>query len=144
MKVLPQNLVNHCPIPVKGYNNRVVNFLPRTVRLEYMSHHESEDFAEKMKYSLVVDEAVSEETCRQFRMFLKKLGYVHRTTCMIAQAHSGVPDGQNVCHLLNYGLIVPIQLATKDSNELVSGNITDIGKKVSTEYMDNPSIKESL
>ena len=52
-------------------------------------------------YALVVDEGVSEDTCRQFRVFLQKQGYVHDTTCMIARAHSGMPDGQIIRHLLN-------------------------------------------
>lgn len=55
----------------------------------------------KKSYTLVADEAISKETCHQFRIFLQKHGYLHRKTCMIAHEYSGMPDGQIIRHLLN-------------------------------------------
>jgi len=55
----------------------------------------------KKSYTLVVDEAVSAETCHQFRVFLQKQGYAYHKTCMIAHEHSGMPDGQILRHVLN-------------------------------------------
>lgn len=56
----------------------------------------------KKKYTLVVDEAVSEEKSRQFQSFLRKRGYAHcKKTCMVAHEHSGMPDGRIIRHLLN-------------------------------------------
>jgi len=55
----------------------------------------------KKKQVIVVDEAVSEETCRRFQSFLQKKGYRHLKTLFVSKTHQGMPDNLILHHLLN-------------------------------------------
>jgi hypothetical protein len=51
---------------------------------------------------IVVDEAVSEESGRQFLSFLRKKGYGGLDILFISKEHTGIPDSHIVHHLLDH------------------------------------------
>ncbi|MCP4404504.1 MAG: hypothetical protein GY801_45280 [bacterium] len=54
----------------------------------------------KKKDSIIVDEAVSEETARRFQSFLRKKGYGDLKVLFIAKKHPGMPDNLIIHHFL--------------------------------------------
>jgi hypothetical protein len=55
-----------------------------------------------MMKKIVVDEAVSEESGRQFHSFLRKKGYDGLDILFLSKAHTGIPDSHIVYHLLDH------------------------------------------